>query len=430
MITHRISPNEASAVSPVRAHGLFLLLASAYFLSIFLRTSAAVVMPAEAERLGMSASLIGFLSSLHFYSYAFMQPVSGILHDRFGPLRVTAAGMLLAAISNALVAWESTPATLGAWRFLSGFGLAPMYSAALVFQAYAFRPERYCLYSAVNFTIADFGSVASVICLGFALDRFGVRGSFATLTLLCLLMSVSLLFQARHDPVRRAAPVRPQGAVCGLRSLIAGLRSAAGTIRRSRSLLAILPCWIMSSSSHLAFQALWSVSWYTAAYGCAPSTARFWASLMGVGMTIGPLVASALGTRPEKLRSLLIRSASANALVWACMVLSLTFRLPIQLSGAFTLLGGISIGIMGISIVGGVNEHAPAGEKGAIFGMMNMVTVLSAVVAQWGTGAIINRFPADVAGTYTPAGYAASFWVVVAAIVLSVFPLFLYCARD
>ena len=100
MITHRISPNEASAVSPVRAHGLFLLLASAYFLSIFLRTSAAVVMPAEAERLGMSASLIGFLSSLHFYSYAFMQPVSGILHDRFGPLRVTAAGMLLAAISS------------------------------------------------------------------------------------------------------------------------------------------------------------------------------------------------------------------------------------------------------------------------------------------------------------------------------------------
>ena len=428
MVTHRISSIEASPVSPVRAHGLFLLLASAYFLSIFLRTSAAVVMPAEAERLGMSASLVGFLSSLHFYSYAFMQPVSGVLHDRFGPLRVTAAGMLLAALSNALVAWDSTSATLGAWRFVSGFGLAPMYSAALVFQAYAFRPERYCFYSAVNFTIADFGSVASVICLGFALDRFGVRGSFATLTLLCILMSVSLLLQSRHDPVRRAAPARPSGG--GLRSLISGLRGAAGTIRRSRSLLAILPCWIMSSSSHLAFQALWSVSWYTAAYGCAPSTARFWASLMGVGMTIGPLVASALGTRPEKIRSLLIRSASANALVWVCMVLSLTLRLPIQLSGALTLLGGISIGIMGISIVGGVNEHAPAGEKGAIFGMMNMVTVLSAVVAQWGTGAIINCFPAAVAGTYAPAGYAASFWVVVAAIILSVFPLLLYRARD
>lgn len=427
MITHRISPDEASPVSPVRAHGLFLLLSSAYFLSIFLRTSAAVVMPAEAERLGMSASLIGFLSSLHFYSYAFMQPVSGVLHDRFGPLRVSAAGMLLAALSNALVTWESTPATLGAWRFLSGFGLAPMYSAALVFQAYAFRPERYCFYSAVNFTIADFGAVASVICLGFALDSFGVRGSFATLTLLCLLTSVSLLFQARHDPVR-LAPARPSGG--GLRSLISGLRGAAGTIRRSRSLLAILPCWIMSSSSHLAFQALWSVSWYTAAYGCAPSTARFWASLMGIGMTIGPLVASALGTRPEKIRSLLIRSASANAIVWTCMVLSLTLRLPIQLSGAFTLLGGLTIGVMGISIVGGVNEHAPAGEKGAIFGMMNMVTVLSAVVAQWGTGAIINCFPAAVAGTYAPAGYAASFWVVVAAIILSVFPLLLYRARD
>ena len=51
MATYCISPNETSPISPIRAHGLFLLLSGAYFLSIFLRTSAAVVMPAEAERL-------------------------------------------------------------------------------------------------------------------------------------------------------------------------------------------------------------------------------------------------------------------------------------------------------------------------------------------------------------------------------------------
>lgn len=167
------------------------------------------------------------------------------------------------------------------------------------------------------------------------------------------------------------------------------------------------------------------VSWYTAAYG-APSTSAILGVADGRRHDDRPAGRERPGDAARKLRSLLIRSASANALVWACMVLSLNFDCRSgQLYGAFPLLGGISIGIMGISIVGGVNEHAPAGEKGAIFGMMNMVTVLSAVVAQWGTGAIINRFPADVAGTYTPAGYAASFWVVVAAIVLkSVFPLF------
>jgi len=62
--------------------------------------------------------------------------------------------------------------------------------------------------------------------------------------------------------------------------------------------------------------------------------------------------------------------------------------------------------------------------------MMNMATVLSAVVAQWGTGAIINRFPASIAGTYASGGYAASFFVVAAAIVLCVFPVIRYRERD
>ncbi len=428
MTPNRMIPEETSRLSSIRAHGLFLLLSGAYFLSIFLRTSAAVVMPAEAERLGMTASLIGFLSSLHFYSYAFMQPVSGILHDRFGPLRVSGIGMLLAALSNFLVAWEATPMTLGAWRFLSGFGLAPMYSAGLVFQAYAFRPERYCLYSAVNFTIADFGAVASVVCLGVALDAFGVRLSFAGLGAIFLAVSVSLLLQSRHDPVRCAAHDRPEGK--NLREFAAGLGRAALTIAKSRSLRAVLPCWIMSSSTLFSFQGLWSVSWFAAAYGCPAATARFLASLTGIGMMIGPTVASLIGAQPSRIRGLLLRSAAANALMWVCLVLSMTLRLPIWVSGALTLLSGITIGVMGIYIVGGVNEHAPAGEKGAIFGMMNMATVLSAVVAQWGTGAIINRFPASIAGTYASGGYAASFFVVAAAIVLCVFPVIRYRERD
>ncbi|HCL79570.1 MAG TPA: hypothetical protein DIC53_06345, partial [Synergistaceae bacterium] len=60
---------------------VFLLLAGAFLLASFFRISATVVLPIEGERIGMSASLVGFLSSLHFYTYALMQPVSGTLHD-------------------------------------------------------------------------------------------------------------------------------------------------------------------------------------------------------------------------------------------------------------------------------------------------------------------------------------------------------------
>ncbi len=58
---------------------LFLLLVGSFFLTVFFRISASVVLPMEGERLGMSAALVGFISSVHFYAYAFLQPVSGIL---------------------------------------------------------------------------------------------------------------------------------------------------------------------------------------------------------------------------------------------------------------------------------------------------------------------------------------------------------------
>lgn len=154
---------------------LFLLLVGAFFLTVFFRISASVVLPLEGVRLGMSASLIGFISSVHFYAYAFLQPVSGVLHDRYGPVRVVIFGLLLTAASCLLLTLVRTPFTLGAWRLLSGFGVAPMYSAVLVFQAFAFPPERYCFYAAINMGLSSLGAIVSVAPLGAC--RTGLQNS-------------------------------------------------------------------------------------------------------------------------------------------------------------------------------------------------------------------------------------------------------------
>ncbi|HPI98307.1 MAG TPA: MFS transporter, partial [Synergistales bacterium] len=75
-------------LSAIQPYLLYCLLISAYFFSFFFRVSASVVLPELASRWGMSATLTGFISSLYFYAYALMQPLSGNLNDRFGPLRV------------------------------------------------------------------------------------------------------------------------------------------------------------------------------------------------------------------------------------------------------------------------------------------------------------------------------------------------------
>jgi MFS family permease len=399
---------------------VFLLLVSAYFIGIFFRISASVVMPMEAERLAMSAAMTGFVSSLHFYSYAFMQPVAGVLHDRFGPVRVVTAGLFVTAASSLLMTFMRTPFTLGAWRLLSGLGVAPMYGATLVFQSFAFPQERYCFYAGINFALSNLGAIVSVAPLGFVLDTFGIGTTFAFLTAVNLAVMVVLGRSAKRDPLRAVAARRERRP---LSSLLPEIRDALAYVIRNRRMRGLLILWAISSASMLTFQGLWGVSWFVAAYGAAPGAARFWASMISFGMMLGPLISGGRIIRPETLPGTIRNVCIGNTLAWAILFGVVAAGLPLQIAGIATLLVGVSSGMRGVFAMAGVNALSGKGNNGAIFGAMNMIVVLMAVVFQWGTGVIINFFPAAVPGTYTASGYLAGFGVVLIAMATSLFSL-------
>ena len=70
----------------------FALLLCAFFFPFFHQVSAAVVLPKLPLEWGMSTALTGLISSLYFYSYALLQPLSGALNDRHGPLLIGSVG--------------------------------------------------------------------------------------------------------------------------------------------------------------------------------------------------------------------------------------------------------------------------------------------------------------------------------------------------
>ncbi|NLI95812.1 MAG: MFS transporter, partial [Synergistaceae bacterium] len=86
----------------IRLHVLFGFLVMAYLLSFFFRVSAAVVLPRLASEIGMTAAMTGFISSLYYYAYAFVQPLCGSLNDRWGPLRVVGTGLSVTAAGAAI----------------------------------------------------------------------------------------------------------------------------------------------------------------------------------------------------------------------------------------------------------------------------------------------------------------------------------------
>ncbi len=86
---------------------LVAALGGIYIVSQFLRNSVGVIAPNLASELGLTASEIGLLASVFFFSFAAAQIPLGVALDRYGPRRcmlVCAAIAILGAVMFALAA--------------------------------------------------------------------------------------------------------------------------------------------------------------------------------------------------------------------------------------------------------------------------------------------------------------------------------------
>ncbi|SMG22464.1 hypothetical protein [Dethiosulfovibrio salsuginis] len=109
--------------------------------------------------------------------------------------------------------------------------------------------------------------------------------------------------------------------------------------------------------------------------------------------------------------------------IWFILLGSTVSGLPVWAGGAAALLLGAVTGVRGVFALAGVTALAPTEERGVVFGAMNMIAVLSAVIFQWGTGIVIDHFPTTQPGVYTTEGYFTAFLLVSSAIALSLLAL-------
>ena len=94
--------------------GLFFLL------GFFHRVAPAVLHRELTVDFSLSASSLGALTSLYYYSYTAMQIPTGLLADRFGPRRLLTVGLASTALSSAFFALAQDLFWAGIARFLIG----------------------------------------------------------------------------------------------------------------------------------------------------------------------------------------------------------------------------------------------------------------------------------------------------------------------
>ena len=172
---------------------VLVLLAISVFINYVDRGNLSIAAPLLKGELGISASKLGVLLSAFFWTYAFLQLVSGWLVDRLNVNWVFAGGFFLWSAATAATGMVHTFSVLLLLRMVLGMGESvayPSYSKIIVLN---FPEEHRGLANAVISAGLTLGPGFGMLLGGLLMARFGWRPFFIVLGLVSLLWLIPWL---------------------------------------------------------------------------------------------------------------------------------------------------------------------------------------------------------------------------------------------
>jgi sugar phosphate permease len=399
----------SQSVRKAAALRVFLPFACAYFLSYFYRVANAVLSPDLVRDLQLDAGALGLLTSAYFLAFALLQLPVGLLLDRFGPRRVDAALLCVAAAGAALfAAGESVPA-LVAGRALIGAGVSACLMASIKAFTLWFPLARLATLNGWLMAAGGLGAMAASAPLELALRWTDWRGVFAALAVLTLAaaLAVALLVPERTEARAKES----------LRELAGGFAH----IYRDPGFWPLALVSFTVPATSLAVQGLWVAPWLRDVAGLGRDAVASTLLLMAAGTTVGFAaqgpVSEMLARRGVTPLQLLQASAGASVLLLAAFAGGSTFAAPARWV-LFSVLAPVA------SLAYAIQTHRyDAALAGRVNTAVNLLVFLGAFAAQWGVGAIVDLWPAE-SGRHPAAAYGAAFGALAGAETLALAVLF------
>ena len=151
---------------------LFLPFAAGYFLSYLLRNVNAVIAPELTRELGVSAADLGLLTSAYLVAFGSFQLPLGVLLDRYGPRRVEAVLLLIAAAGSACFALGTNLTELALARAAIGLGVCACLMAAYKAFSVWYPAERLPSLNAAVMVAGGLGALVATTPLAWAVPVF------------------------------------------------------------------------------------------------------------------------------------------------------------------------------------------------------------------------------------------------------------------
>lgn len=377
---------------------IFAPFAAGYFLSYLFRVVNAVIAPDLIQDIDVSSSELGLLTATYFLTFAAFQLPLGILLDRFGPRRVEAMLLVIAAAGAFVFARAETILGLLCGRALIGLGVSACLMAA--FKAYTlwFSRERWPLINGFQMAAGGLGALAATSPVEMILQYTDWRGLFLGLAGLAILVSLMIVTLV---PEKETVPA-------GGTDLRDQLRSV-GKIFCNRDFLRIAPLTTLSQATLLSIQGLWAGPWLTHVAGLDRAGVADTLFLVALAMVGGFIIMGSLAARLARLGI----SVATTAVVG--MTIFMVFQLAlICFPGHHITLIWIGFGFFGTSGIisyAALNHRFPVELAGRVSTAINLLVFVAAFAGQWCIGWLIDLL-APAAGQLTATGFNTAFGVL------------------
>lgn len=369
-------------------------LSAANFMNQAARTVMAIVGPVLAAELHLSAVELGVLAACMFASYAVVQLPLGVALDAFGPRRVQAVLMSLAAIGFAIFALSPGFAGLVLARIVVGVGISAGLMAVIKGSADWFERHRVAHVTGIASAIGALGSTLTTSPVQAALPMLGWRGVFWGLCLLALAVAAWIFLSVPDKP--------RMGSARTLRGDIA----LSGRILASPTFWRFGPAVATLSMFNFAYLGLWAGPWLRDVAGMDGPARAGVLFLYTFAMIAGSMLTGSAASRAHAagLPRFLIPIVSLTGLVLLQIglmlqpsqhVVVLVLWLAMALFGAGGATGYIE-----------VSQMFPPEQTGRVSTAVNTLSLGGAFLIQAAIGWILDLWPRTASGGWDPDGYS------------------------
>lgn len=374
---------------------LLVPFASGFLLTNYYRSVNAVLSPHLIADLGLTAGDLGLMTAVYFFANAATQIPLGLAMDRYGPRRVQAALLMLAAIGLLIFALGDSRAVLIFGRVLLGIGAAGGLMTAFQAIQLFYPAERWAVLNGWILTAGGFGMLAASLPTELLLHVTDWRHILAAVAIVsALLASVMLL----------AVPEIELGAAGD--SLTKQLHGMA-QVFRDRGFWRVAPLFATTFGVSMSFQGLWAGPWLKDVAQLSPDG-------VGTGLLVMSLLYtasySAIAASAEWCRR---RGIGLVALIAAANVVFMLSQLPLLLpsgAGRYVALAGMG-GLANFCSLCFplVALRFSASLAGRVATIVNLAAFVGAFAMQYAIGATLDLFAPLAPGRYPPVAYQTAF---------------------